>query len=97
MNNIIELFQQYVTEDSHILSIYENDECYICILDFNSDYKGEGPCLPIVYYYKDTKEYKEVYPQQDNSIIRDTKNSECIYGEELFWEDDGLLDRDIDA
>ena len=85
-----------MTNDSHILSIYDNDECYICILCFNSE-KGEGPCLPVIYYYKATKEYKEVYPQQDNSIIEDTKNSTCVYGEELFWEDDDLFDRDLDA
>ena len=96
MNNIVELFNQFVNKDIYIMSIYENDEFYICHLNFK-EYKGEGPSLPVVYYNKNTKEYSLVMRYEKNSIVEDTKNSNLVYGEELFWNDDGLLDRDLDA
>ena len=96
MNNVAKLFKQYLDEDVYIMSIYENEEFYICLLNFK-EYKGIGPSLPTIYYSKENKEYKLVYPQEPNNVVNDTKNSALVYGEELFWEDDGLLDRDLDA
>ena len=96
MDDYLELFKQFIDEDSYIKSIYENEDFLICILDFKR-YMGEGPCLPFVYYSKETKDFKLIYPQEPNNVVDDTKNSTLVYGEELFWEDEGLLDRDLDA
>ena len=96
MSKVVELFKQFVKEDIYIMSIYENEDFYICHLNFNK-YKGKGPSLPVVYYNKNTNEYKLVMRYEENSIVEDTKNSNLVYGEELFWNDDGLLDRDLDS
>ncbi len=96
MENFINIFKRYLSDDVYIMSIYENDEFYICLLNFK-EYQGIGPNLPTVYYNKKTRQYKEVLLNEPNTIVADTKNSKLVYGKELFWEDDGLLDRDLDA
>ena len=96
MGNFINIFKRYLSDDVYIMSIYENDEFYICLLNFK-EYQGIGPNLPTVYYNKKTKQYKEVLLNEPNTIVADTKNSKLVYGKELFWEDDGLLDKDLDA
>lgn len=96
MNDVIKLFERYLDEDTYIMSIYENEEFYICLLNFK-EYQGIGPNLPTIYYNKKTRHYKEVLLNEPNTIVEDTKNSHLVYGEELFWEDDGLLDKDLDA
>ena len=96
MGNVIDIFKPYLNDKTYIMSIYENDEFYICLLNFKK-YQGIGPNLPTIYYNKKTKQYKEVLLNEPNTIVEDTKNSHLVYGEELFWEDDGLLDRDLDS
>ncbi len=96
MENFINFFKRYLSDDVYIMSIYENDEFYICLLNFK-EYQGIGPNLPTVYYNKKTRQYKEVLLNEPNTIVADTKNSKLVYGKELFWEDDGLLDKDLDA
>ena len=96
MENFINIFKRYLSDDVYIMSIYENDEFYICLLNFK-EYQGIGPNLPTVYYNKKTRQYKEVLLNEPNTIVADTKNSKLVYGKELFWEDDGLLDKDLDA
>ena len=96
MENFINIFKRYLSDDVYIMSIYENDEFFICLLNFK-EYQGIGPNLPTVYYNKKTRQYKEVLLNEPNTIVADTKNSKLVYGKELFWEDDGLLDKDLDA
>ena len=96
MDDVVKIFEQFLEDDVYIMSIYENENFYICHLNFK-EYRGVGPSLPVVYYDKRTKDYKLVMLSEENSIVEDTKNSNLVYGEELFWNDDGLLDRDLDA